>query len=451
MSNNNKVKRMSPDSRTKLVGLVNKTAEYVAEGLHPTDALVKAAGEGEYPPDYIQRAAEAYNGAAHLQHFKEAAYDSRGDTFDLADSCGALVELFGSRTVPTKDAQYVDLSTDDRRYFNTCGDVEVQKSAAASNTPRLTTKEAIDQCQRLDDIEFRGLDKAVEKLSALKDSLKNSLQHLNRAVAVEPNPQRINKMASEFLAGFGQDAVDIVLEATNFTEDEACKLAEFEGYAVVPDDDLYKAFKEALDAKLAAFTAEEQLATKEAEHYVNKLERNSLVYSLLGIKKAAEIRSFEGFPTVEEGNLNDIPFVCKKVGSFTMKSILTGNAIGQLMTGEEGDPFTSDGPDGYTRGIQGLLDPAFLEESKKIDLATKMHDILKDPVIARYSNEPQKVQEALYELMALAPTAVNYKPLLRSMLRQRLESEGRIDPHELGTLLSQDTALRSRTQNIEAS
>ena len=66
------LKHISPENKERLVQLVNKTASYVNGGMEPTDALVKAAGEGDYPSDYVLRAAEAYNGAAHLAYFKSA-------------------------------------------------------------------------------------------------------------------------------------------------------------------------------------------------------------------------------------------------------------------------------------------------------------------------------------------------------------------------------------------
>ena len=60
------------------------------------------------------------------------------------------------------------------------------------------------------------------------------------------------------------------------------------------------------------------------------------------------------------------------------------------------------------------------------------------------SHSPREIEEALAEISTMAPNALNYEPLLRAMLRKRLESEGRLDDYEISQLLDTDIKVMGR-------
>ncbi len=445
MSDEKKVTKMSPESRSQLVGLVNKTAEYVADGHNPTDALVKAGSEGSYPPDYIYRAAEAYNGAAHLNHLKQAGYEARGDSFNLADGKEALIQILGSRPETDKQAYFVDLFSDDTRYFEELTP-ERAKAASSDHLPSITVKQAVDNSERLRDIEARGVDKTKEKLSEVVDALKDTLR-LARYQVSTADPVRVNKMASEFLTFNDADAADIILETTSMPSEEVQKLSSFDFAAVKPEDELYSTLDNCLLLKRAALDIHQDLATKEAEHYCNSLERAELVYDLLGVeKKATPGFDFDSIPV--EGEADDLNKLLSKEASLLtglgagVGAGLTTSTLDKAEDAHKKD--TEDGGLAQTQGLKSLLDPAFLEEAQRIELAKKMHSVLRDPVIASSGASAQEIQEALYELTAMAPSAKQYVPLLRSMLRRRLESRDRLDPFDISQILTTNQSLQGR-------
>ncbi len=441
MSDDNKVAKMSPESRNQLVGLVNKTAEYVSEGFNPTDALAKAGLANSYPPDYIYRAAEAYNGAAHLHHFKKSNYEARGDSFDLADGKEALVQIMGSRPEEDKQADYVDMFGDDKRYFEALipdGD----KSASVDDPPSVTVKQATDNAERLRDIELRGIDKTREKLSEIVDALKHTLRRTRYQVSIS-DPVHINKVASDFLTYNDSDAVDIVTETTTMPYDEAVKLSSFDFGISRPEEDLYTLFDDCLLLKRAAMDTHHNLGIKEADHYCNDSERVELIYEILGIEKKATPGFDFDSVTVEDDDLNTL---FSKEALFPGITLATGTAKKVLGADGGGEDTKLVDTDPQTQGLKSLLDPSFLQEIQKIELAKRMQQVLRDPVIAASAASPQEIQEALYELTAIAPSAVHYTPLLRSMLRRRLESKDRIDQFDISQILTTDQVLKNRAQ-----
>ena len=62
---------------------LNDAVQKVNEGMTPTAALKKVAGEFDLNPNYIQRTGEALNVALHYKHFKTAS--DRSVEFDIAD------------------------------------------------------------------------------------------------------------------------------------------------------------------------------------------------------------------------------------------------------------------------------------------------------------------------------------------------------------------------------
>ena len=442
MSDDKKVTKMSPESRNRLVGLVNKTAEYVAEGLQPTEALAKAGSVEQYPPDYIYRAAESYNGAAHLQHFKSANYEARGDSFNLADGKEALTQILGARADTPKEAEYVDTVGDDRRYFEDLVPDRDKASSVSESVASITTKEALDNAERLRDTELRSIDKSTEKLSEIKDALRDTLRHAKYQVSIS-DPVHVNKIASEFLTINGVDAADIVSEVTAMSFDEAVKLAGFEFGISQPDDELFSTLEDCLLLKRAGSDTRYELGVKEADHYCNSSERAELIYEILGVqKKATPNFDFDSIP-VEGYDLNQLPTKSAFIGS----AMVAANTLNSFKGTNTPAKSTGDADEpAQVAGLKSLLDPAFIEEIQRIELAKKMQQVLRDPVIEASASNPQEIEEALQELTAIAPSAVNYTPLLRSMLRRRLESKDRIDQYDISQLLTTDQALKNRAQ-----
>lgn len=441
------LKKITPDSRNKLIGLVNKTAEFVVSGSTPTDALVKAAGTQQYSPEFILRAAEAYNGAAHLHHFKQAALDTRGDSFDLVDGHQVLRDLIDKDQIEkAASIESVDLFSDDIYYFSTPEmDVEeTQKQASSVPHPAVDLKDLIVSARKLDEQE-----KLAE--SQIRESLLNDLHDFGNRVSVTkkafeklPSTERI-KIGSELIYQYGVDATPAAVSLCSMDEADCIKISNIEGikFRATSSKDIKEAF-EIFDTFTSCQEGFKELANKQAEHYINMLERTRAIDSLLGIDNSPKVSAGKVDSVSENSDYGDINnLVSTKqsaVPAILGKSLIyhgVGDVLNESPTDGRGslEGFQAD-------GLQALLDPAFLQEAKEIEVATKMKQVLKDPVIS--SHPPRAIEEALHEIQALAPNAVIYTPLLRAMLRKRLESEGRLDDFEVNQLLSTDTALANR-------
>ena len=449
------LKKITPDSRNRLVGLVNKTAELVVSGRSPTDALVKAAGNQRYSPEFILRAAEAYNSAAHLQHFKQAALDTRGDSFDLVDGHQVLRDLIADNQIEKMSSiESTDLFSDDRYYFdNLPAQESLSKEASSVPDPKIDLQDLITSARKLDAkekaAEVAARQTTLDNLSLFKDTLISIKASCDKLTV----PEKV-KAGSEVIYSKGPNAIPVVISLFDIPEEDCQKLASCteNTFRVSETDDIKAAF-EAVDLFETCQDSFFDLGDKQAEHYINSLERSAAINSLLGIDSSPRIDTSKiaDVTPVVDSNLNslitDKQIPVKRAGlPQAVGHSLVYRGVNDILDDAKGI-INMASPRGTAEdfqlaGIRALLDPAFLQESKEIELATTMSKVLKDPVISSHS--PEAIEEALYEVQSMAPNAIIYEPLLRAMLRKRLESEGRLDDFEINQLLSTDTTLFNR-------
>ena len=458
MSNSN-FKKISPDSRNKLIGLVNKTAEFVNSGHTPTDALVKAASLGDqYEPEFILRAAEAYNGAAHLSHFEKASSESRGDSFSLVDGHQVLRDLIANKKVARETkVDQVDFFSDDRTYFTLPmyeKAAEAQEKRAYSAPPApVGLKEIIEGARKLDEKEKLAIDLARgEAQQALKD-LDSLTKEVKKSFASLPASE-LTKIGSLLVNNHGKDAAIVANSLCGLSTEEGIKIAEYTGRAYfVADTEETKTASEVYVAYENCNRKFEDLAQKQADHYINSLERKEAVNEFLGLDNTPEVNT-EKIAEVKEtpvDDLNDLMGDASKEAAGVIAPAVSYNLIHRGMdsvlnpVGRETSRAseTSSLEDYQLQGLRALMDPAFLKETKSIETAVNLKKILgQDPVIGSHS--PREIEEALAEISTMAPNALNYEPLLRAMLRKRLESEGRLDDYEISQLLDTDIKVMGR-------
>ena len=403
------LKHISPQNKERLVGLVNKTASYVNGGLDPTDALVKAASEGDYPSDYILRAAEAYNGAAHLSYFKSAATDERGNSFPLADGEAAVARVLNSADVGNKraaDAPFA-YTSEANGYFD-AGQVEdgflfTEKAATAPSFDALQkSAAALDKQEKLSVERYRN--RYNEACEGLATSIRYFREKTSSATA-----HRRTHWAREMLERHGKEALDVISIATGITGAECEKLANDKvGFFSLGGAEL-----SSLDSIVREFNQVNFIHTKlaQAEHdaFVNSFERKQLLDEAAGFKKIS--KEGDGFLSKVEGLV-----------SFN-------------------DEMDSDSAS--RSALESLVDPDFVDQNTRIDKALMLHKLMKtDPVIG--SKQPQEIEQALNEINSIAPTAAKTEPLLRSMLRRRLEAGQQIDDFSLNQMLNMEEKMRDQ-------
>lgn len=445
------LKNITPDSRNKLVGLVNKTAEFVVSGNTPTEALVKAAGSQQYTPEFILRAAEAYNGAAHLHHFKQAAADNRGDTFDLVDGHQVLRDLIANDQIEkASNTEPTDLFSDSRYYFElpTPQGVETSKQASSVPSAKIDFKDLISSTRKLNEKEKVAEEQARQNTIAALTHLQEITDKTKQAFC-DLELRELTKIGSELLYTHGLEAAPVARTLCDMSYDDCVKIAEHTGtsFRAQQTPEIEQAL-EVLDAYTSCQSRFSTLADKQASHYINSIERAEAINSILGIDPSPRINT-EKIASIEESSpessdLNDLISPIKRsVVAQSVRSGLVHKGLNSILPNSpSGGSDTGRLEDYQLQGLRSVLDPAFLQEVKEIEIATKMKNILNDPVIS--SHPPRAIEEALAEVQSLAPNAVIYEPLLRAMLRKRLESEGRLDDLEISQLLGTDIQLAGR-------
>lgn len=407
------LKHISPENKERLVKLVNKTANYVNTGMEPTDALVKAASEGDYPSDYILRAAEAYNGAAHLAYFKSAATDERGNSFSLADGEAAVARILNSADVGNKraaDAPFA-YTSEANGYFD-AGQIEdsflfSEKKAAGPSFDELQkSSAALDKQEKLSVERYRN------RYNEACEGLATSIRYFKEKTA-GISAYRRSHWAREMLERHGKEALDVVSLATGVSGTDCEKLAADKvGFFSLGDEHL-----SSLDSIVREFNQVNFITSKlaQAEHdaYVNSYERKQLLDTAAGIKKS------------------DIPTILDIAAGDTL-----ANTIASINPGADAE--------GVQKGtLEALMDPDFVDQSNRIDKALVLHKLMKtDPIIS--ARQPKEIQQALSEINSIAPMAAKSEPLLRSMLRRRLEAGEQIDDFSLNQMLNMEDKMRDQ-------
>lgn len=405
-------KQITPENKERLMTLVNKVASYVREGVEPTDALTKAASEGDYPADYILRAAEAYNGAAHLSHFKAAARDERGNSFPLADGYEATRRVMEKAAELQTNVQHDEFAylKESKSYFAAKIEDDFLFAEKQASAPTLNT--LMKQASVLENQEKLAVANAQLAYSNACESLARSIEAFHDKTA-NATAHRRAYWAKELLERHGKEALDVISLATRVTGAECEKIASQTvgiyslGVEYIDDlDGIVRNYKQA-----AQFG--EKLAQAECDSYVNKLERDRLMDELAVVKKSF----FNGIEsTLEKAE----------------------NALGVDKT----DPKVIE-----QEAIKAIADPRYLAESNNIDKALMLNKLLKtDEIIAKHP--APEINQALQEIYAIAPTAAKYEPLMRAMLRKRLESGEQIDDFSLNQMIAMDEKMRDNTKEL---
>jgi len=449
---NDKLTKITPGSRNQLIGLVNKTAELVTAGNTPTEALVKAAENKQYSPEFIIRAAEAYNGAAHLQHFKSAALDERGDTFDIVDGRQVLKDLIaGNQIEKAASIEPAEFFSENRYYFeSSLPSCPMQKAASSVPDPAVDLKDLITSARKLAEREKLAEEQARQ---TLLDSFRALEENITKVAKTLGNlePAELTKVGSEIAYNYGITGFPVAVSLCGMTPEDCVKLSTQANsqFRSIETEEIKQACS-VVDACEDCHKYALELGTKQAYMYVNSLERTEALNSLLGIDTRVTIDSEKianaNKETPDKGDLNNLNMKQALSVPSTVAGTLVFKGMDSVYNPIDEMASRSFTPasraDSQLRGIQALLDPSFLREVKEIEMATVMKKILQDPIISTHS--PRAIEEALYEIQSLAPQATIYEPLLRAMLRKRLESEGRLDDVEINQLIDVDTKLQKR-------
>jgi len=99
--------------------------------------------------------------------------------------------------------------------------------------------------------------------------------------------------------------------------------------------------------------------------------------------------------------------------------------------------------DGCESGNAPAFDLALRADPPAVVATLVLHKLIKtDPIVA--GRNPNDIEQAFQEIVSIAPEASKHEPLLRSMLRRRLESGQQIDDFSLNQMLTMEERIRDQ-------
>lgn len=426
------MKTLSKAAETQLLDVVQRMSKLAEEGLHPTEALIKAAQEAELAPSCVPLAARAYNVGRQTLQRKEAAnvLDKLAE-FPLADADAAMAKLYGP----------------------------VEKPAEAF------MKTAVAEC-------YQGRPKFIPAPSIpTRTPLPETVK---AAFAAPPAAAKTVKQAS-----VGDEMVSLRSEQSRL-EEERRQYGEAKVAFVAALDEFAAYFKQAAATRrpfaeialrsrrlfgkaaehLLTFavqrTGNERLLKEAALSAPPPLERQTAPYSLmqrcldagtrlkqasvyLSHKQAFDAKRQRLFPAASRPapEAGEPPKAAAGVMDFALGG-LTRHALGQF-TAKPTEKLVAD-------QAAELEDPAHEAELQKIRVQAMLQDMLSnDEVIS--AHDPDEVLRHYNDLAQAMPTVAVQPAIIRPLLRKRL-TQGGAEPFEAAEGLNMERTLRQNRSSM---
>jgi hypothetical protein len=285
-------------------------------------------------------------------------------------------------------------------YFDTPIDEFGEEKEAANEVEPIAISEALKVARQLD-WEERIRIKQADDLH--HDNCMAYARHVGqiRESIATASPGQRRQWAESVVAWRGKEACDVLSLVVDSPVEELEKAASTDERvffrrdipAVVAMDNLVA---EACQIKQLHY----KLAQAQHDHLMNSMERYDLISKL-------------GF---DLSKFNPVELSAKPY-------------IGNLPEGENPSIAAQQG------ALDTLIDPDVISQSNSIDQALAMKQLLSEDEVISQGHAPEEVQRALEELNVLAPEAGRYTPMLRAMLRRRLEMGQSLEDYELDKLL----------------
>ena len=401
----------------EVVDAIGDAIKCANDGMDPSDAIAKVASDRGMSSNMSRRMAEAYNVSKTLKFLKEAEGETRTQSFPLADSEKVLSIMFPSE-VPTpvqeKQGQWEPKGTNyyEERFYDPA-------NAPVRSEPREEVhtwdsrdsdsmyKRAYGVVQRLqqkaEDARVHETDtrsKAVETVTKLAEYFK-STSH-------EP----FDRFESAALQSYGEPVrplMEIVWGVSGIGK-RSEKRASGPSKIIFGDITPYKLLQDAMDKRSEYHAAEESRKSAQLKYE----EVNSEVAGFASGGKSAS-----GFFTTVAGNT-------------------LANNISKMRNKSE-----SRVPGDITDAVMALKDPEFIAERKTIRTQKMLHDLMRSDDVLKQA-DPVSIVNAFNEISAIAPMVVDNPGIMRSLLRQSVESGGQLDPLSIKTMQDIDEPIRRR-------
>lgn len=443
------MKKLDKAAEDRLLGAIEKTAALVNSGVHPNDAIAKAAQEDGIPPGHLSLMVHAYNtGRTTRQRQEGGSPLEKAAEFPLADLAVVLEQVYPSQ-VKTAAAIERDAAVsleyalppsgmlarrrqqellkqadaiDWRRWARGDAEVVVTTPPAYPTEPAVRMKRAYCEAERL----TRDVEEARRREAAAFDKLAHTFNEITeyfRRPGATPIPV-VKEQAYLLHGGKASQLIDEIVWVTpGLAKMAQHKQAQVSNYLPAVDGEVYGLISEFLDR------VDDYRRIKQA-HAALRQSNQERTEALLApfVDRPTSVLSEPGSSTE------------KQAAGGGLASMLLGATAAQAMgLGGAAQPPGVGAPrpgGGYNK----LTDPSHEARLRNIRAQAMLQDLVtNDPTISQH--DPSETLQAYNDIVAMAPRTADQSMLMQPLLRKRL-TQGSLDPFELDQLLGMEDKQR---------
>lgn len=412
-------KPLTKQSEKRILDALDVTSDLINEGIHPDDAIVKAATELKVPKGHIQLMVNAINtGATNAKRQNASTLEEKAASFPLANTENIMNKMYPDE-VKTKKEAYVSTVVSDeysraptwnkaiksREKAAACLDWKMTDKKIEIETDEfLPMKKAMATIQKLTkEAETKRLELAKVRETSIKlasqlDEYFSSVDHIPFEEVKDNSVIYFGKVAETVLTHIKPREHRSVYTKVASIRPFSLNIAP---YSIINDviENAKKFATASNDYKLAVKIANEE-AVKLLAPFARGPESGC---SVLGNQLSAEILEKDaGIGGAFMGGLNYMN-TSKIVGEIAKKSPLSFHAKDELVS----DDYAS------------LTDPAHESEIRNIQSEALLNDLMaNDEIISGY--DPEEVIDAYNEISQIAPFSADKKAIIRDLMRRRL-------------------------------
>ena len=460
------MKKITAQTEKKLMGVIEKTATFVGEGLSPNDAIIKAAQADGLRPGEVSLVVHAYNTGRTTRQRQEGDDPfTKSAEFELADTSVILEALYPT-TVKTAGAKVQDTTVSPEYSYSptpmlerknrwekkaqnvdwrTINGQEIIAPEPYPTDPAHRAKQALAKVDR----DRITTEESRRKMAAAFDEIGKHFMDLTTYFRrPDSKPMPVVKEAVILLHGDkGEQIMDELVRVTPALEKLAnhrtgssllgqqgrsqfmsvdeldCTAEPFDKIAmVVRAIDTYKQLKR-------EFAEAEATFNKEAEATLGPFASPAVSPSILGISSDEREKSAFGMPDP-----------LKTLGTYSLVKNTMGGTAEKLK-----------GPDPQQQVasvVDSLNDPDHEAKLREINTQAMLQDLmLNDPVIAGY--DPEEVTNAYNDIVQVSPSVADQRMIIQNLLRKQLQ-QGQLDTFEQDQLLGFEDKLRKQNMPMTA-
>jgi len=443
------MKKITPQTEQKLMRVLEKVAEYTADGTHPNAAIIKA-GANILRPGEVELVVHAYNvGKTNCQREAEGSILEKTAAFDLADAATVSAQLFPAAV---KTAAQREISTVVSSDYTQSARATARQIKAAQAPVREWPAAAPTEKQAREKVDTKShtrqageLQRATRDYEVKRAAHRQSVQALAQAVDAFGNyfrsagaPSQSSVKAAAMVL-HGPAVVQSVFDSMYASQPGLTTIASASRplSKVAASSPALRLLDRVLDCAVtcrekaaAANAAEPAAREKRAAMYPAKTAAvpwgNSILDAVIE-KNVAEKQAalLPLLPTVPE------------IGRKVRSGLQDLHNFGDMRT----DPEIA-----VNKALYDLTDPDHEEQLRQLQARTSFQELLaRDPVLQ--GHDPRRVADSYGQITQTAPNLASQPIALQALMRKQLE-QGHMDTFDVNDMIGLNNNLQDRFSSM---